>query len=147
MEKADLPWNLVLMFDRITILKFLSGLHCVVIWTHPRLPPLHPNTVHRGPTQEALGPALRSTKPGDTAVKLNLRASLSPGCQGRTSGMSPGDKGRLVSWFLHMLTFVRIRMLSENSSHRGQLGYHRETQMSSLKHQTQRLFLKHGLLP
>lgn len=112
---------LVLMFCRMTIFVSLAGLHCVAI----SAPPLTPNTVHRGPPREAVSPALRSTKPGDTAVKQNLWASLSPGCQGRTSGMSPGDKGRLVAWFLHMLTFVSFHVLYGNSWHWGWLGYHK----------------------
>lgn len=141
---TSLPWNLVLMFDYFEILVWTT-LCCDM--NSPPLPLLHWNTAYRGSTQEAVGPALRRPKLGDTAVKLNLQASLSPGCQGWTSGMSLGDKGRLVSWFLHMLTFVRIQMLCENSSQRGQFGYHKETQMSSFKHHTQRVFLKHGLLP
>lgn len=86
------------LFWCLTVCKFLSGLHCVVIWIQPRLPLVHPNAVQRGPTQEAFSPTLRSIKPGDTAVKLNLQASLSPGCQGRTSGMSPGQQ-----WMISVL--------------------------------------------
>ena len=77
---------LVLMFCRMTAFESLAGPHCVVILP----PPPHPNTVHRGPPWEAVSPALGSTKLSDTAVKQNLCASLSPRCQGRTSGMSPG---------------------------------------------------------
>lgn len=132
-----------MMFCRKTIFESLAGLHCVVILAHPSLPPLHPNTVHRGPPWEAVSPALGSTKLSDTAVKQNLCASLSPGYQGWTSGMLPGDKGRLVAWFLHMLTFVSFHVLCGNSWHWGWFGYHKGSQRSSFRHDTQRMLLKH----
>ena len=86
---------------------------------------------------------MRGTKLGDTAVKQNLCASLSPGCQGRTSGMLPGDKGRLAAWFLHMLTFVSFHVLYGNSWHWGWFGYHKGPRRSSFRHYTQRMLLKH----
>lgn len=121
-------YNLVLRF----LQNIISALHCVV----SLLPPLHPNTVHGGPPREAVCPALRSTKLGDMAVKQNPCASLSLGCQGQTSGMSPGDNGRLVAWFLRILTFVSFHVLYGNCWHWGWFGDHKGSRRSSFTPRT-----------
>lgn len=101
---ADLPF-----------LAVLAWVTLCCVWGHPSLP-LKPKHGPQGvPPWETVSPALKNTIRGDTAVKQNLCPSLSPGCQGWTLGMLPGDKGRLVAWFLHMLTFVRTCVLSRNS--------------------------------
>lgn len=108
-------------FDALWQLPFFevpvwATLCCVLGHLSPR--PTDPNTVHGGfPPWEAAGPALKNTLHGDTAVKQNLRPSLSPGCRGWTPGMLPVDKRRLAAWFLHMLTFVRTCALLRNSLH------------------------------
>lgn len=133
---------LVVMFCRMAIWVLGWTILCCDT-TSPPPPPHQPNTVLWGPPLEAVCPAPRRTKLGDTAVKQNLCISLSPGCQGWTSGMSLGDKGWLVAWFLHILTFVRFHVLHGNSWHSAGFGYHKGSSGSSFRQNTQRMLFKH----
>lgn len=90
-----------------------------------------------------IDPALRGTKLSDTAVKQNLCASLSPGCQGKTSGMPPCDKRRLEAWFLCMLTFVSFHVLYGNSWDWSWFGDHKGSQRLSFRLHAQKMLLKH----
>lgn len=118
---------LVLIFSRKSVFEALAGRHCA--W---RSPHLHITSPKQGP--QAVSPALRSSKLWDTVVKLNLCASLSPGCRERTSGMLLDDKRRLVVCFLWMLTFGSLYELDGNSWHWGWIGsFHKEASRLSFR--------------